>query len=402
MKKALLLSVVASTMIMAGGDIAPVEPVVEAPVVEASGWDFSGQAVVYYQTKDSVTNDLFDQAASKANVGLQLRAVNKDLFSGIGAGVELTGLGTLGLEEDVVSGTMQKADGELNGAAFTQAYLTYGTGNTSIKIGRQELPKALSPFAFSESWNVFKTGFEAVLVVNTDMTDTTLVGAYVNKSNSHGDLQDFRHMTAAGGAAEACDGVYMLTAQNKSVENLTLTGSWYYAPNMVLEADDVHVLWADGKYKAGDYSVALQGGTIITDTTGVEDTTAFGAKIGGNFGDFDASVAYSSVDDGTAAIENVGTNNKTPLYTQMIANQSKIKTDADTVVGRIGVKALDGKFGLAYGYTDYMGVDYSELDLTFKTKVGDNTTLFAGYIYQDDDAAADSTNTLRFWAKYNF
>ncbi len=32
MKKTLLLSVVASTMIMAGGDIAPVEPVVEAPV----------------------------------------------------------------------------------------------------------------------------------------------------------------------------------------------------------------------------------------------------------------------------------------------------------------------------------------------------------------------------------
>ena len=53
MKKTLLLSVVASTMIMAGGSIAPVEPVVEAPVVaEASGWDFSGQAVVYYQTSD--------------------------------------------------------------------------------------------------------------------------------------------------------------------------------------------------------------------------------------------------------------------------------------------------------------------------------------------------------------
>jgi len=33
MKKILLLSVVASTMIMAGGDIAPVEPMVETPVV---------------------------------------------------------------------------------------------------------------------------------------------------------------------------------------------------------------------------------------------------------------------------------------------------------------------------------------------------------------------------------
>ncbi len=63
MKKTLLLSVVASTMIMAGGDIAPVEPVVEAPVVEASGWNFQGQAVVYYQTRDdyTVTWSSFDQ-----------------------------------------------------------------------------------------------------------------------------------------------------------------------------------------------------------------------------------------------------------------------------------------------------------------------------------------------------
>ena len=50
MKKTLLLSVVASTMIMAGGDIAPVEPVV-APV-EVSPWEWSGTAKVYYQTMD--------------------------------------------------------------------------------------------------------------------------------------------------------------------------------------------------------------------------------------------------------------------------------------------------------------------------------------------------------------
>ena len=41
MKRIVILSVVASTMIMAGGDIAPVEPVVEAPApVAASGYTF--------------------------------------------------------------------------------------------------------------------------------------------------------------------------------------------------------------------------------------------------------------------------------------------------------------------------------------------------------------------------
>ena len=71
----------------------------------------------------------------------------------------------------------------LSSAWISQAYLTYGIGNTSIKVGRQELPKSLSPFAFSEGWNVFKNTFEAALVVNTDIPDTTLVGAYVNRAN---------------------------------------------------------------------------------------------------------------------------------------------------------------------------------------------------------------------------
>ncbi|HEO98145.1 MAG TPA: outer membrane porin, OprD family, partial [Epsilonproteobacteria bacterium] len=53
MKKALLLSVVASSMIMAGGDIAPVEPAVETPAPAVSGWEFSGTGVVYYQTSDT-------------------------------------------------------------------------------------------------------------------------------------------------------------------------------------------------------------------------------------------------------------------------------------------------------------------------------------------------------------
>ena len=51
MKKTLLLSAIASTMIMAGGDIKPVEPVVETPAVqevEASAGKVSGQLRSFY------------------------------------------------------------------------------------------------------------------------------------------------------------------------------------------------------------------------------------------------------------------------------------------------------------------------------------------------------------------
>jgi len=417
MKKLLILSAAASAVLMAGGDIAPVEPVVAAPVVEASGWDFSGQAVVYYQTADTPTAvaallggatdaDLFDQDGSRADFGLQLRAVNKDVFAGIGAGVEVSGLSTLNLENWLVSDVMQgtggtDVDGLTDGGWISQMYLTYGIANTTFKLGRQELPKSLSPFAFSENWNVFKNTFDAALVVNTDITNTTIVGAWVGGANHNGlgalnDLTDFNSVNDD-------DGIYLLTVQNKSIENLTLTGSWYYAPDMA-GTEDINILWGDAHYKAGDYCFAAQVGTVMSDAFN-DDTVAWGLKAGGNFGMFDASLAYTGVDEGDTGVFNVG-GVKTPLFTQMILNQGFIRSDNDTFVVRAGVKALGGKFGLAYDYTtdnSSADNDYQEFDLTYKTKAfNDTTTLFAGYIYRDADNWNDSQNVLRFWARYNF
>jgi len=409
MKKLLILSAAASAVLMAGGDIAPVQPaVVPAPAPVASGWDFSGQAVVYYQTNDAGDNDLFDQEASAADFGLQLRAVNKDVFAGIGAGVEVSGLSTLNLENWMVSNTPQGTggsdlDGLTDGGWISQMYLTYGIGNTTLKLGRQELPKALSPFAFSEGWNVFKNTYDAALVVNTDIANTTIVGAWVAGANHNGfgaatDMTDFNSVNDD-------DGIYLLTVQNKSFEGLTLTGSYYYAAEYVGD-EDANILWGDANYKFSDYCVAGQVGTIMSDGFN-DDTIAWGLKAGGHFGMFDASLAYSSVDDGGVGLFNVG-GVKTPLYTQMILNQAAIRYDSDTFVVRAGLKALGGKFGLAYNYSDtndasVFGDDYTELDFTYKTKAfNDTTTLFAGYIFRDADKWDDSQNILRFWARYNF
>ena len=411
MKKTLLLSVVASTMIMAGGDIAPVEPVVEAPV-EVSGWEFGGQAVGYYQTRDSAANDLFSQESARANVGIQFRAINKDLLWGFGAGVEVNGLGTWGLQEDVVFDGMQNPR---NSGWISQAYLTYGFGDTTIKAGRQELPKALSPFAFSEGWNVFKNTFDAALIVNSSLQDTTLVGAWVAKANFNApgsDMSNFRSVNPDGagfssGAVDGDDqGIFMLTAQNKSIDGLTLTGTYYYA-NEFVGADDAHILWGDAKFALSSFNIGLQGGTVMSDgfTLGDEDTLAYGAKIGGNFGMFDATLAYSGVDNGQTGIFNVG-GVKTPLYTQMILNQGAIRSDNDTIVVKAGMKALGGKFGAAFDYTTSDNAeDYTEFDLTYKTKIfSDSTTVFAGYVYTQQDGvnADDAQNLIRVWGRYNF
>ncbi len=183
MKKTLLLSVVASTMIMAGGDIAPVEPVVAAPV-EVSAWNFTGEAVAFMQTRDALggdqNGDLFGGSTTAGSLGLQLGATNDDVFAGIGFGAKVAAI-----EIGSDTGFSSTNFGTQRGHALTQLYLTYGfeSINTSVKVGRQTLPKSLSPFAFSENWQQFENTFEAALVVNSSLPDTTLVYAFVTRGN---------------------------------------------------------------------------------------------------------------------------------------------------------------------------------------------------------------------------
>ena len=214
----------------------------------------------------------------------------------------------------------------------------------------------------------------------------------------------------------------MLTAQNKSVEGLTLTGTYYYAPEMLV-TEDVSVLWGDAKFAISNFSVALQGGTILGagDTVGGADTVAFGGKVGTNF-DFTgttigASAAYSSVDEGTVGITNFGTNVKSPLYTQMVLNNvgQLHASDSDYLKLSANVGAFGGKFVVNYGMAvekrdgngvalaDGAGASPYEVDVMYSQKLGQNTKLFAAYVLTDADITGqDSNNFVRFWARYSF
>jgi len=83
MRKALLLSVVASTMIMAGGDIAPVEPVIEVPVqvVEEVSTKSNFYAGVAYSRMGSSISDIKLEGVhtTLADVDLEMGAVMLDL-----------------------------------------------------------------------------------------------------------------------------------------------------------------------------------------------------------------------------------------------------------------------------------------------------------------------------------
>jgi hypothetical protein len=369
--------------------------------LSADGVDLktTGQAVIYYQTDDNFgAAKMFDQhARSKANAGLQLN-VNGDLGNDFGFGATGTALGTLGLEKNLVGATMQSANGGLNGSAITQAYVTKKIDNTTLKLGRQELPMSLSPLAFSEDWNVFKNTFDAAVAINTDIQDTTLVGAWVSGGNRHTDLSAMQDMS--GGAIAG--GAYMVTAANKSIKEAPITLSYYALKDLnVLGGESGSAVWGDVQVDAGlPVKIGLQGGQIMPEN-GLSDTKAFGAKVSEKVDTINLSCAYSSVNNGAIAVENVGTKVKTPLYTQMILNQDYIKKDSDTWNVQASMPVGVGTVSTTYSMGDVGANDYSELDLVYKTKAL-GTDLFAAYVMQDDSTKADKNNFVRLWTRYNF
>jgi len=418
MKKTLLLSVAASTMIMAGGDIAPVEPVADTPAAQekTSNWDFSGQGVVYYQTVDvhdwlkNEDTGLFKQTSSAATAGLSFKAENKDIIAGIGAGFRVNGLATLGLEHDVVSQVMQNNDGNLTGGWISEAYATAKLGSTTLKLGRQTLPASLSPFAHSENWNVFENTYDAALVVNAGLVpETTLVGAWVYRNNQNGYFSDITTFNRTNNT----DGVYMLTAQTKLIPSTTVTGTWYHLPK---DKDDHDIIWGDVQSNLGMFSVGLQGGVVQGDD--IEDTKSYGLKLGASYAysnfysggptraTFNLSGAYTSVNDSSAGVFNVGGQQST-LYTQMIHNESAIANNSTAWKVDANVALLGGTFGVAYGASDKddsaseVGKDgFTELDIYYTADVG-SVNLLAGYVLNTEDNT-DDVNIVRVVARYKF
>lgn len=387
------------------------------------GIDFttSGQAVFYYQTlanNGTGADDLFDKTTARANVGVQLN-FDADLKNDFTFGSQITYLGDVGMDKNIADNQMLTVGGNTNNGniadelALTKFWVAKKIANTTVKLGRQELPKSLSPFAFTEGWTVVKNTFDAAVVINKDLPKTTLAGVYIDKSNRTNpgaDISSFNDTVAGAGAGT----VYMATAQTKAIPMATLTASYYDIAKIGgVGGFGAQVMWGDllvaGKKLPMGLKIGLQGGNLNVDRTGADDTTAWGAKVAVKpIKPLFLQVAYSSVNDGSLEARNIGTNVKTPLYTQMVLNQGNIDLDADTWTAKAVYNT--GKYGkiiAAYGMTDDKSTtnrDYKEFDLIYKVKAG-NVNYLAMWVNQDWDkkvSTVDNANLLRFVARYNF
>lgn len=390
-----------------------------------------GQATLYYQTwdVDGDAEDLFDKDNSAANVGIQLN-LGADLGNNFTFGAQATYLGTAGLEKNLVSAPMQGLYGAAvagdttNEFAITKLFIAKQIANTTVKIGRQELPMSLSPLAYSEGWNVYKNTYDAIVVINADIPKTTLVGAFVSGATSINDLSvvgDF-----GGIAGEA----YMLTASTTAIPMTTLTGSYYelkhvlgdHAGGDALGGHDgvgADAYWIDATIASKDLPMGLNFGlqyaNIDPDT--LDDTTMYGIKVGlSPIEALTLGAAYNKVDEGDDAVTigmlNTGTGTETAMFTNIVANDQAIAVDAKTWMLSAAYNTGNyGTIGLAYADTsaddnNFNNVtsddnDMAEFDLTYSVSAAGVDYLLA-YVNQDYDEDDMDTDIIRVVARYNF
>lgn len=416
----------------------------------------SGDANLYYSTTDATdtsalnrgNGSLFDEQSSYADASVNLNVTTDVLKSdmvSVSAGAGYTFLSTLGLENNLVgnvwggahtatAGTGASYASVVGGAKvenaswMNEAWIAATAGNTTAKLGRMELD---TPLAFTEKWTIEKNTFEAIVAINTDIPDTTLVGAYVGNGNGNetfgqnlqGPLGAGTLGLAAGAVVNAngefgtygTDGAYAIGAINNSFKPLTLQ-AWYYN---VSRAATAYWLQADYISEAVPGLMAgLQYNVMSLDAPGAKDDKVAAVMLGYEVKDMlTAKIAYSKVNS-NGSIGYAGFNTATnlnsaqsKLYTEAWWNYGKV-TQAGTNSYNITLESpVNGMvdLGLYYTSADQSDVagnnDLSEVTLTAGKSCGPlNATL--AYIYADiqDNIATtdDASSTVQAYLTVNF
>lgn len=450
MKKTLVLSVIASTMIMAGGDLAPA-PVVEA---EADWGEVFGQSRTFYidRTYMGIVNNNRNSLATGGYIGYKTPD-----FNGLTAAVAAYGTFNLGIHDITPvqdAGTWAKYDPSLYGrsgenyAFIGQAYLNYKFSNTNIKAGRMRLD---TPLAGADDARMLPNLFESVVVSNTDIENTTLIAGHVFRETvgTFGTIYnggalgltsgyglgmqealsgDFVNMgTVALGSKDAngnfvdneTSGVSVLAAVYTGIEGLKVQ-AWDYIAWDILNA----------VYLDGDYTIAVNEAAKVKLSAqyineqdigdrlaGSVDTNYIAGKITGVYNDFSAYAAYSTTGDSNT---DTGGNVITPwggmpAYTQgmvtrhqFFANTDAWKVAAVYNLKEYGVKAVayyasfDVGLGNIYVPDNAWKATESGWDVTYKVEQVEGLSLRARANYPRDFKEGLDWDEYRIIANYNF
>ncbi len=364
----------------------------------------SGDAKLFYGTDNKtgttagVGDDLFDQANSYADTALRL-SVTADLTKNVSMGATAYAISTLGLENNLVANTWTGGhDAAVEDSAWMGELWLAGTmGKTTLKVGRMELD---TPLAFSEKWSIVPNTFDAAVVINQDIPDTTLVGAWVGKSNGADALhtanadadRDGILVNAGKFTTFMKQGAYAAGLVNNSFKPLTVQG-WYYDIGMVADAywlqADIDCQLVKGVKIGAQYANIdpKENGVL---GSGAETSSAYAFKLAyQGIEGLNLSAAYSKADEkGEIQIQNVATGRD--ASTSANSGQSKLYTEAWWNYGYVGSKDAEAVNLTA----EYDVKDIAKVGVYYTTVNNDFAAGVTGADRQMDEVAVTATKSF--------
>jgi len=253
-----LIATLAISAVVAGGDIAPVEPVAETPAASTSATTVNGKLTGYYYTDDAqAAYDIFEKEASQLGLAATLDVSHK-----LTDWVTLN-FSAVGYVNALKQPNAMYMESNKNGAFFNVANATFNVADTTFIAGRQLVD---TPMVGGFDWLLAPGAFEAYTLVNSSVENLTLVGSYLRtwRPNNTGDtwvdltdIDDGNNWTVAA-----------------AYDNKTLSASlWYYNVDAGAAAgnpDKYTQIYADAGYNFGVAQVKAQ--YIHTDYDSAQDS----------------------------------------------------------------------------------------------------------------------------------
>ncbi len=331
-------------------------------------------------------------------------------FYGLSAGVTFQASTVLTDDFNAVTAGPQIDHLDASGARLSEAYLQYKFSNTSFKAGRQYIYTPLVSTALDgkSSESIIKDSFNAYILTNTDLPNTTLVAGYVNKyqaksSSTTDDIGDFENFL---------DGAYTIYAKNDSIENLTLQAQ-YLNISGVTSSDDKDVFYLQADYKLGHHTLSAQylNSTDKSQASNAQDGELFGLKATGplGLGNLGYLVAFNaSTDDDGDAFVGAGSGTTDTPFTAMPVHGGGVpsRPDTNTIVGAIVIPFSSFTFipygGKSMSSSHPLG-DVSAMGAMAIYPVAKNLMLKASFEHVEvENIITEDTDTARIYLSYKF
>jgi hypothetical protein len=335
-----------------------------------------------------------------------------------------------------------------NESYLGEAYLQYKYGNTAFKAGRQKLD---TPLAGSDDARMLPSLFEAYVLSNTDVKDTTLIAAHVTKFAAGTFANAYNSATAGSelaltsgysGVANATNYVGKFTdmgtyAIGQDTKGVSVAAAIYSGiPGLKLQLwdyyahDILNAIYAEANY---GFSMAngiapycgvqyIKEDNIGSDYAGNVNSDFIAAKAGVKVGNFDVYGAMSHNSSDDSATIHGGTITPwggMPAYTQGMVTRHQFMAGADAwkVAGTYNFKDMGANMTASVYYASFDVEGYTGsytvgkttepgFDLIWNPEAVKNLQLrFRGNFpdkFKNTATTDTSWDEYRFIANYNF